>query len=133
MNKKFLISTVVLFVVSMLIGFVVHGVLLHGDYGQLPNLYRTEEAQMGYFGWMLAAHVMIAASFVWIYVQGRNDKPWLAQGVRFGIAVALLMTIPFYLIYYAVMPLPSTLVMKQILFDTPGVVIMGVVVAWLYR
>ena len=133
MNKKFLISTAVLFVVSMLIGFVVHGVLLHGDYGQMPNLYRTEEAQMGYFGWMLAAHVMIAASFVWIYVQGRNDKPWLAQGVRFGIAAALLMTVPIYLIYYAVMPLPGTLVVKQIAFDTPGVLIMGITVAWLYR
>ncbi len=133
MNKKFLVSTLVLFVLSMIIGVVVHGMLLAGDYHQLQHLYRTEEEQMAYFGWMLAAHVMIAAAFVWIYVQGRTDKPWLAQGVRFGIATALLATIPIYMIYYAVMPLTLALAAKQILFDTVGMVVMGITVAWLYR
>ena len=32
MGARFWISVVVMFVVSMLVGFVVHGVLLHGDY-----------------------------------------------------------------------------------------------------
>jgi len=133
MNKKFLLSTLVLFVLTMLTGFIVHSVLLHGDYGQLPNLFRTDEDSMNYFGWLLAANLMVAASFVWIYQQGRSNKPWLGQGVRFGIAAALLMTVPMYLIYYAVMPLPATLVIKQIAFDTPGVIIMGIAVAWLNR
>ena len=133
MNKKFLLSTVALFVLSMFLGVLVHAVLLKGDYSQLPHLYRTEQAQMGYFHWMVLAHVLIAASFVWIYQQGRSDKPWLGQGVRFGIAAAMLMTVPIYLIYYAVMPLPGAMVAKQVIFDSIGVVIMGITVAWLNR
>jgi len=43
------------------------------------------------------------------------------------------MTIPMYLIYYAVQPMPSALVYKQIVFDTLGVLLMGVVVAWLNK
>ncbi len=133
MNKKFLLSTVVLFVLSMILDVVIHAVLLNGDYSQLPQLYRTEQAQMGYFHWMLLAHLMIAAAFVWIYQQGRTDKPWLGQGIRFGIAAALLMTVPNYLIYYAVMPLPGVMVAKQVIFGAIGVVIMGITVAWLNR
>jgi hypothetical protein len=75
----------------------------------------------------------MAIGFVWIYRQGREDKPFLAQGVRYGIAIAVLMTIPIYLIYYAVQPMPGMLVAKQIAFDTIGVILMGIVVAWLNR
>ncbi len=92
MNKKFLISWVVIFVVWMAGSFAVHGVWLRDMYAQLPgNLYRTEgDTQQAYFPYMLAAHVIMAGAFVWIYQRGRENKPWLAQGVRYGIAIALL-------------------------------------------
>jgi hypothetical protein len=37
--------------------------------------------------------------------------------------------VPIYLIYYAVQPLPFALVLKQICFDTVGVVLLGITVA----
>ena len=133
MNKKFIISVVVMFVLSMGLGFLLHGVLLNQSYTQLPGLFRTPQDAEGYFPFMLLAHVSIAFGFVWIYQRGKEDKPFLTQGIRFGLAVAVLMTIPMYLIYYAVQPMPSALVYKQIVFDTLGVLLMGVVVAWLNK
>ena len=133
MNKKFFISVVVIFVLSMGLGFLVHGVLLNQAYTQLQGLFRTPQDAAAYFPFMLLAHVLIAFGFVWIYQRGKENKPFLAQGIRFGLAVAVLMTIPMYLIYYAVQPMPSTLVYKQIVFDTLGILLMGVVVAWLNR
>jgi hypothetical protein len=64
-------------------------------------------------------------------MKGREDKPFLAQGARFGFAVAVLATIPTYLIYYVIEPWPAAVVVKQIIFDTIGVVVMGIVVAWI--
>ncbi|MCI0421399.1 MAG: hypothetical protein L0312_19605 [Acidobacteria bacterium] len=133
MNKKLLISVVVIFVVSMGLGFLVHGVLLAPEYAQLPNLFRTPQDAERYFFYMLLAHVLISFGFVWIYLRGRENKPFLAQGVRYGVAIAVLMTIPMYLIYYAVQPMPAPLVCKQIIFDTLGVILMGIVVAWLNK
>ena len=133
MNSKFAISVAVMFVVAMIFGFVVHGVILGQDYLQLASLFRTQQDQAGYFPYMLLAHVFMAAGFVWIYVQGRTDKPWLGQGVRFGLAVVVLVTLPGYLIYYAVQPLPGMLVVKQIALDAVSYVVMGIAVAWLYR
>ena len=134
MNRKFLISVAVMFVLSMFFGFLIHATILHGEYAKLPNLMRSEEAAQKLFGLMILAHVLIALGFTWIYLKGREAaKPWLAQGVRFGIAVAVMMTIPINLIYYVVMPFPSDLVAQQIVYETIALVIMGIVLAWLNR
>lgn len=133
MNKRFLISIVVVFIVWMGLDFLIHGNLLHYDYSQLPNLYRPEQDSQNYFPYLLFAHLLMAIGFVWIYVKGKEDKPFFAQGIRYGIAVALLTTIPMCLIYYAVLPLPFEMVCKQIVFSTVEVLILGIVVAWLNK
>jgi hypothetical protein len=133
MNAKNILSVVVMFVMSLMLGFVVHALLLKPDYAQLVALFRPEAEQQTYFPYMLIAHLSIGIGFVWVYLQGRDDSPWLGQGIRYGAAIAVLMTIPTYLIYYAVQPMPGMVVAKQIVFDTIGVVLMGIVVAWLNR
>jgi hypothetical protein len=133
MNKKFIISTLILFVVWMVGGIVVHGVLLGADYASLTNLYRAEADQQKYFPFMLIAHLIVAGAFVWIYTRGMEAKPWLNQGLRFGFVVALLTIVPTYMIYYAVQPLPGMMVLKQIIFDGIWTLLLGAVVAFLYR
>ncbi len=127
------ISTAVLAVMSLLLGFVVHGVLLAPDYHALGGLFRTPEDGQAHFGYMLLAHLLIGIGFTWIYLKGREAKPFLAQGIRFGLAVAVLATIPTYLIYFAVQPIPGFLVVKQIALDTISMVLMGIVCAWINR
>jgi len=133
MNKKLVIAWVVLFVAWFLGSFVVHGVLLESDYMKLGNLFRTQEDSQKYFPLMILAHIMLSGAFVWIYARGVEAKPWVAQGVRFGIAVALLTIVPTYIIYYVVQPMPGGVVVKQIVFDGILMVILGMIVAWLYR
>lgn len=133
MTKRFWLSTFVIFVLAMATDFLLHAVLLHGDYALIPNLMRTEADSQRYFGWMLLAHVLIAGAFVWIYQRGKEDKPFLSQGLRFGLAVALLMVVPGYLIYYVVQPLPGLLVAKQVVFDLVRTLILGVAVAWMNK
>jgi hypothetical protein len=133
MNKKFVIAWIVLLIAWFVGSFVVHGVLLRADYMQLTNLFRVEGDQQKYFPLMFLAHVILSGAFVWIYARGVEAKPWLAQGVRFGVAVALLTTVPTYMIYFVVQPMPGEVVIKQILFDGVLMVILGTIVAWLYR
>jgi len=133
MDKRFFIAWVVVFVLWMLGGFVVHGVLLRADYAPLTQLFRSHENSQKYFGFMLVAHVLMAGAFVWIYRQGIAEAPFLGQGLRYGVAVAALTAVPTYLIYYAVQPMPGPLVARQILFDSIVILVLGVVVAWLHR
>jgi len=130
MNSKFVISAIVMAVASLVLGFVVHGWLLGPDYKSMTALFRPEADQMGFFPFMLVAHVLIGVGFTWIYRMGREAKPFLGQGVRFGLAIAVLTIIPTYLIYYAVQPMPGNVVAKQIILDTIAMVLMGIVCAW---
>src|SRR5438034_3869715 len=117
MNKRFFIAWIVIFVAWFAGSFVVHGVLLHDDYSKLSNLFRTEAESQQYFPLMVLAHVLLSGAFVWIYARGAEAKPWLGQGLRFGVAIALLTIVPTYLIYYVVQPMPGVVVAKQIVFD----------------
>ena len=133
MSKKFLIAWIVLFAAWFLGSFVVHGVLLRSDYMQLTNLFRAEDDQRKYFPLMIVAHLMLSGAFVWIYARGAEAKPWMAQGLRFGLAVALLTVVPTYMIYFVVQPMPGDVVIKQIVYDGALTIILGMIVAWLYR
>jgi hypothetical protein len=132
-NKKFVVAWVILFAAWFIGSFVVHAVLLRDDYMQLGNLFRAASEQQRYFPLMIVAHIILAGAFVWIYARGVEAKPWLAQGVRFGVAVALLTIVPSYLIYFVVQPMPESVVIKQIVFDGLLLVLLGTIVAWLYR
>ena len=133
MNKKFLIAWLVIFVAYMAGSFLVHHAFLREDYLALPNLFRSEEDAQPIFYLMIIAHVLMAGAFTWIYARGVENKPWLGQGLRFGLAVALLGVVPIYMIYYVVQPTPETLAAKQMAFDGIKTVILGGVVAFLYR
>jgi hypothetical protein len=133
MNKKFFIAWGAIFIVWMAGSFVVHGVLLHEDYTKLPSLFRPEAQASQYFPLMILAHIILAGAFAWVYSRGVEAAPWLPQGIRFGLAIALLTVVPTYMIYYVVQPMPGLVVAKQIVFDGILILILGVIAALIYR
>jgi hypothetical protein len=133
MNKRFFIAWLVIFVAWMAGSFVVHGVLLHDDYSKLSGLFRPEADAQKYFPLMILAHVILAGAFVWIYSRGVEAKPWLPQGIRFGLAIAALTIVPTYIIYYVVQPMPGAVVVKQIVFDGILMLILAAITAFIYR
>ncbi|MCX5755952.1 MAG: hypothetical protein NTX19_07530 [Gemmatimonadetes bacterium] len=132
MNAKFLTSWLAAFVVWMGLSFAVHGAWLAPNYAALGSLYRPEADQMGYLPYMLGAHVLMAAGFVWIYQRGISAAEWMGQGIRYGLAMGLVAT-PMYLVYYAVQPMPRRLVAMQIVGDGVTLVVVGIVTAFLNK
>ena len=91
--------------------------LLHQDYARLQDLFRTPQDAQGYFAYIIVAHLLLCIGITWVYRQGRDARPRLGQGVRFGLALFVLMTLPTYLIYFAIQPMPSDIVAKQVVLD----------------
>ena len=134
MDKKFLITGVVCTVLTFLFSFLIHGVLLHGEYLQLPNLLRPEAEAQNYFHFMVIANIFIGFAFAWIYRQGITPGvPWLQQGIRFGVAAACLFQIPMYLIYYTIQPWPAAVVVKQIILETLSMIVTGIAAAYINK
>lgn len=133
MNRQFLTATLVVFVLWMAGSFAVHHALLHEDYAALAPLFRRGPAALARFHLMIVAHALMAGAFVWIYARGAEAKPWFGQGLRYGLAVALLAVVPAHLIRYVVQPLPGAMVVRQIVLDSVLVLILAAVVAFLGR
>jgi hypothetical protein len=131
--NKCVVSAVVMFVMAFALSYLVHGVLLHDDYMLLQSWMRPQAEAQSLMAYMVIAQALFGIAFAWIYVQGHDDKPWPGQGVRFGIAIAALAIAPTYLIYHVVTPVPLAVAIKQIVYDTVRVVLMGVTVAWINR
>ena len=132
MNTRFLLSGVVLTIASALLGYVVHGMLLAGDYTALGPIMRTPDDSAHYMQWMLLADAAIGFGITWIYRQGYTPmRSALGQGLRCGFAVALVGTVPMFLIYYAVEPMPGMLVAKQLAFSTVQMLLLGALAGWL--
>ena len=110
-----------------------HANLLHDDYARYPNLLRTEADAQAHFSWMLLNFLVFSVAFVWIYAQGVEDKPWVGQGLRFGLAVWFLTSVAGFLTYYAVQPWGGDIVVKQILYELPRALVLGLAAAALYR
>lgn len=133
MNKRFFLAWLAVFIAWFIGSFIVHGVLLHADYAQLSNLFRKEAEAQSFFPLMILAHIIMSGAFVWIYARGVEARPWLGQGIRYGVAIVLLTTVPLYLIYYVVQPMPGATVVKQIVFDGILLLVLGAIVAFMYR
>jgi len=131
---KFILAAIAAFLISFVWGFLAHGILLHSDYSQLANLFRPEGEAMGFLPYMMLSHAVKGFAFAWVYRQGMSaGAPWLLQGIRFGIIASLLITIPLYLVYFAVQPLPANLVAKQMALDTVGTILMALAVAYILK
>lgn len=131
--KRFLLAVLVVLILDNIAGFVIHGTLLQADYAQYPNLLRTQEDAANHFQWMLLNFLVFSVAFVWIYAQGVEDKPWVGQGLRFGVAVWLLTSVASFLTYYAVQPWGGEVVVKQILYELPRALVLGLAAAAIYR
>ena len=134
MDKKFWIAGVAAFLVSLIFSFIAHGILLHADYAQLPNLFRTDADAQRHFQYMLLSHLLKGFAFAWVYKQGiSGGVPWLTQAIRYGIAMCFLIVLPLYLVYYAVQPMPAAVVAKQIILDSIRTLLMAFTVAFIFK
>ena len=132
MNIKKLVPTIiVIFIVANVFGFLIHAVLLKPDYMPIAGYYRQHGDEKMLF--ISLAYLAFAIGSVWVYAKGVEAKSWLGQGIRFGIAMWLVLTIPSFLIAYAVQPVPGMLAVKQILFEAVGKILLGILTAALYR
>ena len=133
MDKRFLLAGIVASVLLIAFGFLVHGVIMTSDYEKIRTLFRPEAEAMANMPIMILAHVIMGFAFAWVYKQGITDAPWHGQGIRFGIAAALLVTIPWYLIYYSVQPFPAPTVGKQLILDSISLILIALAVAFIYK
>lgn len=132
MGKRFWVCGTVVSFAALLLSFLTHALLLGADYEALGAMYRGAADGERHFPWLLLAHALLGFAMTWVFFQGFvHDRPTIAQGLRFGLGMALFSTVPGYLIHYAVQPLPPSLVAKQVACGIVSMLLLGALLAWL--
>ncbi len=127
--KKLVLAIVTAYIVLMLTNYLVHGVWLAADYAAIPASHRSPEGIMHRFWAMAVGQFFFAAMFAYIYTRGRESKPWLVQGIRYGIIMTFMTVVPYSLTEYVVYIVPYQLAIKWMFAGGIQLIVLGLMVA----
>jgi hypothetical protein len=131
--KRVIVAIVVAYVVLMLTNWLVHDVWLMAAYRAIPDSWRPI-ADMNHKLWILAiGQFFFAAMFAYIYARGAEKKPWLGQGIRYGIVMTLMTVVPYSLTEFVTYRVPHMLAVKWMIGGTIQLIILGLIVAGIYK
>ena len=109
-TKKWLLASLAVLVVIGVLEFLIHGVLLSDVYKQTASVWRPEKEmqQMMWMFWL--GYLVFAPFFALIYAKGyEKGKPGLAQGIRCGLYVGLMLSVMHSFGWYVILPIPLAL------------------------
>jgi len=128
--KRFVAASLAVFVVSQILDFLIHGVILKATYESLKQLWRPDmESKM----WIMYLVGFITSFlFTYIFVKGYEGKGIL-EGVRFGVVIGLFTSIPMAYGTYAMIAIPYSLALQWFAYGMVETIVMGIVVALVYK
>ncbi|MCD9032290.1 hypothetical protein LDO32_11195 [Luteimonas sp. Y-2-2-4F] len=132
MDKRFWICGLMTTLAAMLLGALVHGWLLRADYLAHAELYRTQAEANARLGWIVLAYALIGFTMTWLFRRLYPQPEARARdGLRFGLAIALVSFLPWHLLAYVGQPLPLGLMTRQVALDLLAMLLLGLLLVWL--
>lgn len=128
---RFLAAWLVAFVVWFGGTYIVNTMLI--DYSSMLQLYRPWEDELARYPVLILGDIILTGAFVWVYARTPRLGSWLINGLRFGLAAALLGAVPFQVRNYVSQPVPEGVLVQQLLFLTVLMLLAGLGVAAVYR
>ena len=100
MNKKnFVFTSIIVFVAFQVLNFVIHSLILMKAYQAMENVWRPD--MMGKMWIIYVTSFIFSFLFVYIFSKGYEGRG-IAEGVRFGLIIGLLMNVVGMFNQYAV-------------------------------
>ncbi len=131
-NKTFWIGFVVVFGLMQAIGFVIHAVMLDDTYQALAAIFRPKEQMDSMMGIMILSGTVVLFLFCYIFTKGYESKG-VAEGVRYGTLMGLLLALPTAVDAYVIYPLTIELAAIWFVTTVVSFVIAGAVFAAIYK
>lgn len=125
-HKCFLMTSLVVFLINVIYGYVMHHMLMATDYESVSFLWREKM----HFAYIYGGYAVFSLAFVYMYGKGHEaKKSWLHQGASYGLLVWLLTFVPSSLIGYAIHPITHMMMVKSMLLYLVLTMLMGLATA----
>ena len=130
--KKWVITSLVIFVAAQILEFIIHYLILGGAYQATSHLWRPDE-EMNQMMWLMYLTGLVwAFLFVYIFAKGYEGRG-IMEGVRFGLIIGVFSSLPMSLGNYVTVPIPFSLALNWFIFGMIEITILGVLAALLYK
>jgi len=128
--KKFILASIVVFVVYQVLNFIIHGLILDSVYESMAGVWREDMDSTMWI--MYVTSFIMSFLFVFIFIKGYEGKG-IAEGLRFGLWIGLLMNVVGMFNQYAVYPISMSLTIQWFVYGVIQLMICGIFAAWLYK
>ena len=131
-TKKWVIASLVIFVVDQVLSILFHSVIMIGVYEATAHLWRPME-EMGRLMWMgWVSGLIWSFLFVFVFAKGYEGKG-LLEGVRFGLLIGVFFGLPMSLGTYMSMPITGGIATAWLIYTVVDTIILGILAAVLYK
>jgi hypothetical protein len=131
MNKKLWFGFFAVYVVLLALDVLIHQIILDPVYSSeaMKSVWRPDmESKMWIYPMI---NIFVAFFFTLIFTKGYEGKG-IAEGIRYGIYISLLMNIPMAYGSYASYAIPYSLALQWFLYGTLEFIIAGVVLSLIF-
>lgn len=128
--KRYIAASLAVFVVSLVLGYLIHGVILKSTYDSMAGVWRPDMQSKLWIEWLVG--FLTSFLFVYIFAKGYEDKGML-EGVRFGLIIGLFVSIPMAYGTYVIVAIPYYLALEWFLYGTASWILMGITAALVYK
>lgn len=127
--KKYLVPTLVVFIVISIIDYIFHGIIMEKIYLANGHLFRPMDEIQKHKHYLWFSNLIFSGAFCYIYSKGIEKKNSIEQGIRYAIWITLLIWVPCTLATYVICPYPKSLVFAWLVGYTIETLIAGITVA----
>lgn len=131
--KKYLLPTVIVFIVITIFNLVFHGMVMEKLYLDNSHFLRPQDEIQKHKHYMWIANFIYSSAFVYIYSKGHEKKNAIEQGIRYGLWISLLIWIPDALVTFTVFPFPKAMHLGWLIGYVVQSIIAGITVATVYK
>ncbi len=127
--KKVWLGFVAVFIVSIILDWVINGVLLGGLWKESESLFRADMNDKMWIYWVIT--LIGSFFFSFIFSRGYEGKGWM-EGVRYGLYIGIWMSVGMAYGTYAMVAIPYSLALSWFLCGVVEYIILGIVLAWIF-
>ena len=120
-------------IVDAVYGFVVYGMLLKGEFGRYPAIYRPEDTATAFMPYLFGGILIAMFAAAYIYAKGYEGGSGLQEGLRFGILLGVFVVGYEALVNYAILNIGRRLAGSMAIAGLVEWIIAGVVIGALYK
>ena len=127
------LAAVVATIVDSCYGFTVYGMLLVGEFGKYPGVYRANEAGQAYLPLMFGGLFVAIVVVTMMYAKGYEGGSGAAEGLRFGLMLGVFVFLAFGGVNYAVLNIGRRLALYAAVAGLVEWTIIGLVIGLVYK